>query len=52
MKVKSRKKYTQEFKDKIVALMELGKSAAEVVQDMEISKDLVYAWRRKAAQLL
>jgi transposase len=51
MQVKSKKKYTQEFKDQIVALLELGKSVAEVAQDMEVSKDLVYAWRRKAAQL-
>jgi len=51
MKVKSRKKYTQEFKDQVMALLELGKSPAEVAEDMEISKDLIYAWRRKAAQL-
>lgn len=51
MKVKSRKKYTQEFKDQVVALVELGKSPTEVAEDMEISKDLIYAWRRKAAQL-
>ena len=50
MQMKTRKKYSQQFKDQVVALMNLGKSADEVAQDMEISKDLVYAWRRKAAQ--
>ncbi len=51
MQVKSKKKYAQEFKDQVVALLDLGKSPGEVAQDMEISKDLVYFWRRKAAQL-
>jgi len=51
MKVKTRKKYTQEFKDQVVALVDLGKPPSEVAQEMEIGKDLIYAWRRKAAQL-
>ena len=51
MTVKTRKKYSQQFKDQVVALIELGKPVDEVTRDMEISKDLVYAWRRKAAQL-
>ena len=40
MKVKTRKKYTQEFKDQVVALVDLGKPPAEVAQEMEIGKDL------------
>ena len=51
MTVKTRKKYSQQFKDQVVALIELGKPVDEVARDMEISKDLVYAWRRKVAQL-
>lgn len=47
----TKKKYTPEFKAQVVALLEAGKSPAEVAQDMEISKDLIYAWRKKAAQL-
>jgi len=50
MKVKSKKKYTQEFKDQVVALVELGKPPAEVAQEMEISRDLVYAWKSQAGQ--
>ena len=49
MIVKSRKKYTQKFKDQVVALLELGKPAAEVAQEMEISRDLVYSWKAKAS---
>jgi hypothetical protein len=33
----------------IVTLLELGKSVAEVAQDMEVSKDLVYARIRTPA---
>ena len=43
MTVKTRKKYSQQFKDQVVALIELGKPVDEVARDMEISKDLVYA---------
>lgn len=49
--MKTRKKYTQEFKDQILALLNLGKPPSEVAQEMEIGVDLVYSWRRKAAQL-
>ena len=51
MKVKSRNKYTKEFKIQVVALLGLGKEPTEVAQEMEISKDLVYRWRRESAQL-
>lgn len=51
MSVKTKKKYTQEFKDQILALLDLGKPPSEVAREMEISRDLVYAWRKKAAQL-
>ena len=51
MTVKTRKKYSQQFKDQVVALIELGKPVDEVARDMEISKDLVYAWRSCASGL-
>lgn len=50
MKVKSRKKYAQSFKDQVVALVELGKPVTEVAQEMEVSRDLVYAWKNKASK--
>lgn len=49
MKVKSKKKYTQEFKDQVLALVELGRPPAEVAQEMEISGDRVYAWKSHAS---
>ena len=52
--VKHRKKYSREFKEQVVGLLELGKTPEEVSRDMEISKDLLYSWRsqsRKRAQL-
>lgn len=50
MKVKSKKKYTKEFKDQVVALVELSKPPAEVAEEMEVSRDLVYAWKSQASQ--
>lgn len=47
--MKSKKKYTQEFKNQVLALVQLGKPPAEVAQEMEISRDLVYAWKYQAA---
>lgn len=49
MNVKSRKKYDQNFKDQVVALVELGKPVTEVAEEMEVSRDLVYAWKAKAS---
>lgn len=48
--MKSKKKYTQEFKNQVLALVQLGKPPAEVAQEMEISRDLVYAWKYQADQ--
>ena len=44
-----RKRYTEEFKTQALELCATGKPVAEVAQDLCISKDLIYAWRRKAA---
>lgn len=44
-----RKRYTEEFKAQALELCSTGKPVAEVAQDLCISKDLIYAWRRKAS---
>ena len=46
MNVKSRKRYTAEFKAQAVALLETGKPIAEIAQELCISSDLLYSWRR------
>lgn len=46
MNVKSRKRYTAEFKAQAVALLETGKPVAEVAEELCISSDLLYSWRR------
>jgi transposase len=46
MNVKSRKRYTAEFKAQAVSLLETGKPIAEVAQELCISSDLLYSWRR------
>ena len=51
MKVKTRKRYTPEFKAKVLELLQLGKSIPEVAQDFDLSSDLVYRWRRTQSQL-
>jgi transposase len=50
MKVKSKKKYSQQFKEQVIDLVELGKSPAEVAEEMEISRDLVYSWKSQATR--
>jgi len=46
MKVKTRKRYTADFKAQAVALLETGKPVAEVAEELCISSDLLYSWRR------
>ncbi|MBK1835729.1 transposase [Roseibacillus ishigakijimensis] len=46
--MKGRKRYTKEFKTQALELCAAGKPVAEVAEDLCISKDLIYAWRRKA----
>ena len=47
--MKPRKRYTDEFKAQALELCATGKPIAEVAQDLCISKDLIYTWRRKAS---
>ena len=46
MNIRSRKRYTAEFKAQAVALLETGKPIAEVAQELCIASDLLYSWRR------
>ena len=46
MNVKSRKRYTAEFKAQAIALLEAGKPIADVAQELCIGSNLLYSWRR------
>ena len=46
MKEKSRKRYTAEFKAQAVELLETGKPVAQVAEELCVSSDLIYSWRR------
>ena len=48
MNKKAYQRYTQEFKDKAVGLLNLGKPVAEVAQELEVSTSMLYEWRHKA----
>lgn len=48
MNKKAYQRYTQEFKDQAVGLLNLGKPVAEVAQELEVSASMLYAWRHKA----
>ena len=50
MKMKTRKRYTDEFKTQAVELAKLGKPVSEVAKDLEITADLVYRWKKEDAQ--
>ena len=41
-------RYTQEFKDEAVGLLNLGKPVAEVAQDLEVTTSMLYEWRHMA----
>jgi transposase len=48
--MKTRKRYTDEFKAQAIELSELGKPVSEVASDLGISTDLVYRWKREVPQ--
>ena len=50
MKMKTRKRYTDEFKARAVELVELGKPVSDVAKDLGLTTDLVYRWRREIPQ--
>ena len=45
---KSRKRYTDEFKAQAVAILQTGKPVSEVAEQLSVSFDLLYSWRRSA----
>jgi transposase len=48
--VKRRKRYTPEFKARALELCAMGKPTREVAEDLCISQDLIYSWKRTAEQ--
>ena len=46
--MKRRKRYTLEFKAQVLELHATGKPVSEVAEDFCVSKDLIYAWKRKS----
>jgi transposase len=47
----NRKRYTAEFKAQAVGLVSMGKSVAEVAQELELSEGVLYAWVRRNPQV-
>ena len=50
MKMKTKRRYTDEFTAQAVELAKLGKPVSEVAKDLEITVDLVYRWKKEDAQ--
>ena len=48
MKQKSRKRYSAEFKAQAIELLETGKPVPQLAEELSISSDLLYRWRRDA----
>jgi transposase-like protein len=51
MNKRAYQRYSAEFKEKALGLLELGKPTVEVAQDLEISTNLLYTWRSQACSL-
>ena len=47
MNAMTKKRYTTEFKDQAVGLVNLGKPVSDVARDLEISEGVLYGWVRK-----
>jgi transposase-like protein len=48
MNKKAYQRYTQEFKDRAVGLLGVGKPVAKVAQELESSTSMLCEWRPKA----
>jgi transposase len=48
MPTKTRRRFTAEFKSQAVQLLETGKPIAQVAEELSISSDLLYSWRRSS----
>lgn len=47
MSQRTHQRYPPEFKEQALGLLNLGKPVADVAQEMQISSNLLYAWRRQ-----
>jgi transposase len=45
---KPHRKFTAEFKEQALALINLGKPVAEVARDLEVGTNLLYNWRQQS----
>ena len=45
MNQRTHQRYTPEFKEQALGLLSLGKPVADVAQELQISSNLLYAWR-------
>ena len=43
----ARKGYPQEFRKRVVALVDSGRSVADVAAEFELSEQTIYTWRRQ-----
>lgn len=48
MASKTRKRYTEEFKAQAVELLRTGKPVSELAEELCLSTDLLYRWKRGA----
>jgi transposase len=48
MNPKTRRRFTADFKTQAVQLLETGKPVAQLAEELSISSDLLYSWRRSA----
>lgn len=48
MHPKTRRRFTAEFKTQAIQLLETGKPIAQVAEELSISSDLLYSWRRSS----
>lgn len=48
MSQRTHQRYTSEFKEQALGLLSLGKPVAEVAQELQISSNLLYAWRSQS----
>lgn len=46
MSVKTRKRYSAEFKAQAVELLQTGKPVSQVAEELCIGSDLLYSWRQ------
>ena len=48
MSQRTYQRYTPEFKEQALGLLNLGKPVADVAQDLQVSSNLLYGWRSRS----